>query len=727
MTQHVVKNAHRTEKRKFNKVLNNDLLKYIAELVTNSDDSYSRLEKAGKIESDQISPIYIHIINTRSKRELIVVDNAEGMSDIDLHDKFKLYGEDTSGGNVRGLFGQGASDVLFNASLHGKPAEIISFKENDLYMCKFKWNKGRDKIISPQRSQRSKSDQRNIRSTFNIKRNGTIVKLGLPDQVAITRNLSTAIKNFYMLRFILNKPNREVALIYKTGNKNDKEILSYKFPAIDESNLLYEEELDLTTEGFEMSGHIKLVRKASEQEDLKILCFDDKRSVYDNSLFEYENYPGSSQIHGTLELRGASEYIRHKMNQERPEEVVTESRDGFNKHHRFYKEVLNKRVDPIIQGVLNQISKETPDKSVELNKQKEWSDALKEINKYIEEEIEEEIGAVNKGTSPPSDGLRFITTNVNITGGKKYSTKLLINLEMLPPDTKIKLKSQSKNVEFTPSKIVVSKDDKVNGDLAVKAVSILGLTVDSDDVIEATSDNGYTAKLFIKVINKEIYYPNYGFEFKPKSLTVKPHTEHTAKLFINTEKLTIGSSIQFTAIGQNVQLYGNEFTIRAENIIGSNIARINIKFLARDSEDEEKIVATSGSTKAELGINITSKEENDGGGGLISGVRIKSDDSFWQTFYNRKTGEIFINSDNVTNKLHLGEIKTENYKPSKDARKYLAELCSNEAAKQLIRLKVEGNSSKLRDNDYEALLDEIQREKNNLINIFIKFLRSYII
>ena len=85
----------------------------IVELVTNSDDSYRRLEDKnsqikGKIE------IYINRKKGGICEELIVKDFAEGMTKEELEDALEFAGETSGfskGKTVRGLFGRGLKET----------------------------------------------------------------------------------------------------------------------------------------------------------------------------------------------------------------------------------------------------------------------------------------------------------------------------------------------------------------------------------------------------------------------------------------------------------------------------------------------------------------------------------------------------------------------------------------------------------------------------------------
>ena len=416
----VIHTAERTERRRFNKVLNNDLRKYIAEIVTNADDSYKRLVDDDKLDADKVVPIRITI--NKTKKVVVIVDNAEGMNLEELEENFSEYGADTSGGaqgkRVRGLFGQGATDVLLNAAQHGKVAEICSFKDGVYYTCKFKWNAGEEKKGIPQQPKTSQAQMRQIRSHYNIPENGTVIRFGIHEDIRIPRDIIEEIRTFYMLRFILADDKRNVLIrVISSTNTGEEKRINYNFPEIKESETLSDEDISFKYESDQVGGHLTIYRineaNSRNSGELKILVYDDEHNVYDNTLFGYDKAPGAESLHGYLELVGTSKIIRRKLNQRNaegklsPEEILTETRDGFSRHHEFYKSLFNS-IEPQLREVLKKLEAINKDKSVSLDTQKDWNDAFKEINKYFEDGI----NAVNERI-PVTKALETVAAGVN--------------------------------------------------------------------------------------------------------------------------------------------------------------------------------------------------------------------------------------------------------------------------------------------------------------------------
>ena len=109
MTEIAVQIASRFIKRQFSDAVGKSLLKTLTEPITNSDDSYRKVVESGQHEGREVFPITIFVDKT--KRVVRIVDQAQGMTAIELEDKFNEYGAAKSaayeGYSSRGIFGQG--------------------------------------------------------------------------------------------------------------------------------------------------------------------------------------------------------------------------------------------------------------------------------------------------------------------------------------------------------------------------------------------------------------------------------------------------------------------------------------------------------------------------------------------------------------------------------------------------------------------------------------------
>lgn len=722
----IVTTNKRHIKRKMNDALGNDLVKILTELITNSDDSYRRLNKDdGLIEKySSKNPIYVNFF--KSERSVEIIDNAEGMYEDDLVANFKDYGADKSGRSVghktRGLFGQGASDVLFTQG----DGEIISIKNDQICGIKFYWKNDERTICTIDNLSISK-----IRKEYKIPKNGSVVKFTLNEKVPSTNNLANKLSQFYMLRFVMNDRGRNIILKQFAGKKTPKEDrLNYEFPPISNEDEIYKSDILFEYEGSKIPAKLTIhkINKKSEKIDkygeLKILIYDDEKNVYDNTFFNLgESYPGTEHLFGYLELNHTADIIREKLNLDTPEEILTDSRDGLNKKHNFYKE-LSKKIEPLIQEEADKIYKKDKG-SISSDNFKEHKKMFKEINEYLYKELDETNNSgTDPGDNPPPDGFGFIRDRIKITLGKKYGLKLLVNPLVISSGIEIFFENSSiENVSVKPESILVDYENGTNTTILYNIV-IEGLKITDDDCYLTAKINGsdIEKKIFISVINEEIYYPNYGMEFKPDYIRAIFDQSTKAHLYVDTNKYPVGSEIKLSSTNKHIILNESSIVLSETNAIFENISRVDVEFISKNPNISGKIIANCENHSVVADIEIVeSIERSAGKSGLISGWDITdSPEADFQKYFHPKNGKIIINSGNLINKYYFGEnVNEKKIQSNAICQKYLAELISDEVAKFMVKKKIE--KGQLGDR-YEEATDEHQKYKNKLAAIVYKII-----
>ena len=108
-----------------------DVIRALVELITNSDDSYNRLEARGNEVDGRI------IVDVQRRRQsesvLTVRDFGEGMDGLLLDKALGVYADETSGYEfgepVRGLFGRGVKDAILGLG-EGAVTGIVDNQEH---------------------------------------------------------------------------------------------------------------------------------------------------------------------------------------------------------------------------------------------------------------------------------------------------------------------------------------------------------------------------------------------------------------------------------------------------------------------------------------------------------------------------------------------------------------------------------------------------------------------
>ncbi|GAI15931.1 unnamed protein product, partial [marine sediment metagenome] len=187
----------------------------VVELVTNSDDSYRRLEQENTSATGNIS-ISISRLKGGLVRNLVVRDNAEGMDRLNLEKAIK-FAEPASGikegKTVRGCFGRGLKEAIISLG-RGRVDTIRNNRHDSVEVW---WDKGTNEgqyhlLEHPIEA----TDE--IRKKMGIPTgNGTVVtidvdnpKIKCPDYQTFNYQLSC----HYALRDINSSANRNVILVF---------------------------------------------------------------------------------------------------------------------------------------------------------------------------------------------------------------------------------------------------------------------------------------------------------------------------------------------------------------------------------------------------------------------------------------------------------------------------------------------------------------------------------
>src|SRR3989338_6265303 len=307
MSEHFIKYSRRHSARKHSKALR-DIYKIFTELITNSDESYNRLKKAGH-ESTHSKSIKIYI--DRKTRIVKIVDCAEGMDLIDIDNNFEKYGAIKNGKLYTSEFYYKDDDQTYNSRIL-----------KDLELEK-------------------------LRNKYDIPENGTVIQFKLPEKINLPQfqNLFSGLTSSYMLRFVNSNPDRQITLIETENNgKRIQKQIKYSFTEKvypkNVSKVLPEKRLYFKYENFKPVETEVVLYKTDF--DLKqeigndatgLLVFDahHDNSVYDLDFFGFENSPGANNVFGYIKLTNVREIIDQKLAETIPEEILTDTRDGFCK------------------------------------------------------------------------------------------------------------------------------------------------------------------------------------------------------------------------------------------------------------------------------------------------------------------------------------------------------------------------------------------------------------
>lgn len=710
-----VATARRKILRDIKNPLANDFVKYLAEIVLNADDSYKRIE--ANEPSSTLKTIDIKL--NREKREVVVIDRAEGMSAEDLDRIFTVYGADHAKGDafhhVRGLFGQGASDVLFASATSKQKAKIESIKDGQFARCTFIFKD--EKFV---KTQQPKVRLQTIRDKYGIEKNGTAVIFDIPQVVRIPKwpQLIKKIETFYMFRYLLNDPYRRIT-IHEGNKKHTLNAEAYLFNP--KRAIIKAKPFAFHHESHHIEGTLTLYDNPKKDEDeTHVIIKDERNAVYDNTLFNLEDYPGANRISGEMTIHGLYQILREKLEDlENPMQILTDSRDGFDRRIDFTKTFF-KAVKPIVEKAIKQNNERRHAQTVSLSDVKKFVSALKRINDYYEDRLARRIGALTPGIEPPAKGIAFARETIEITEGKTYALQVFINANnIVGPQTTVTFEAESEPYfALSPKSIEVDKAQADEQGLIIKQVRLEASQATEDPITINASMDDLTANAFVNVVEEEVLYPEYGFEFIPSHYRFTPSKHHTLKLYIdlNTFKEATTVSVNFSSKQELLDDY-REIPLKQATQYHGNTALLKIPFQTDKDAIHYTVTANAldRTTKARIRVEKP-KPKDSGRGGFLSRVELAFEpESTWQTSFNQDDGTLYINAEHVINRTVLGDLRMQDAKKPKFTTRqntYLFELLAHEAAKRFVFEDTRG-----KDPTPEKVHDTIQQEKTALYRV----------
>lgn len=670
MAEHSIKYSRRHSSRKHSKALR-DVYKIFTELITNSDESYNRLKKLGK-ESSYPKTIKIYV--DRKTRIIKIVDRAEGMDLEDIDSNFEKYGAIKSGSaknhRGRGLYGQGLTDVLFlNPAFQ---SNLYSIKNDKLYTSEF-YYKNDDQIYSSEKLGSRELDK--VRKKYDIPENGTVIEFKLHEKTNLPQfqNLFTGLTNAYMLRFINSNPDREIVLVEAENNrKTVSKQIRYDFVEKEypkKVSKVLDRKLYFKYENFNpVEVEITLYKTDFNlKQDIGIdatglLVFDTYHdsSVYDLDFFGFENSPGANSIFGYIKLTNVREIIDQKLDDEIPEEILTDTRDGFDKSHKFYKH-FSTEIKDILTPVFNDLKDSEKDDSTESEEtKKRHQEVFNKLNKIYKELVGEKSGGNFDDTnSGKIRNLEFARNQIKITADKQYGLQLRINVNDFPDRAKVLMNCNEPRISFLPAVVPILKGEVDQYGVMTKYIRIRCAVPNIVGTITATCEDAVTSCV-ISVLQTDLIYPKNGIEFNPDEFNAITNKKSKLHLFVDLEKVKVGEIINLNSENPHILLLDKRVKVPSEKISGSNNTLIPIRFFGNQNGETGYIFARSKEYECRVKVYVNDKREVKPRGkdeGLFRGWKfgtMPEQTQMGRAQFGEDAGLIIINKNNPINKVYFG-------------------------------------------------------------------------
>jgi hypothetical protein len=322
--------------------------KALVELITNSDESYTRMERAG---SPATGLIRISYERHQAGALLVVSDQAEGMS-FERATSILTYGGAHSPlargeGNGRGYFGRGLKQAIYGLghgwieTIHGGKYSRIDLFRGDTGGYLYD-DGGGDREAEPRAYDR-----------LGISENGTRVSIVVENShvhISLFRTLVSAVRNNIYLRDVLAR--RDVELLNVQQGKvieRSGRVIFEEPPALlllgpdHPGSFVYDEGEYAFTITLKRALDTELTLRGDERTNGLVVLSG--MAALDCQLFEYENQVGTEYLFGTVRCPALIDQLGKGV------AVISDERDGLNQKNPFvaaFSRAVSRMIAPYV-------------------------------------------------------------------------------------------------------------------------------------------------------------------------------------------------------------------------------------------------------------------------------------------------------------------------------------------------------------------------------------------
>ena len=475
--------ADRVALQQADQAIRKDVLRALVEIITNSNDSYSRLEDSDKPASGEI---IIDVWRKHKNSVIRVRDFAEGLDDARMDKVVGTYGEATSGLkedlHVRGMWGRGLKDAIFGLGY----GYVNSIRKDTLYRSSLLLKDGVPTFELDEPTPATEE----LREKYGIPEgNGTVIEIILSrEDIKMPRfeNLRNYLQRHFELRTIMANQSRLIILRNLAGadKVKDEYVLSYKPP---KGEKILDEQFEI--EGYPASAHLQLLRsniqlstrgEEGDYADAGLLVVS-QGTVISLTMLKFENDPYASFFYGSLEC----DYLHDLLKNDEP--VLTATRDGINWSLPFakaLKQSVESRIEPLVQ-----VEREhaIQDEQIKLDKQlrRKLDKTVRELNVIASSELSERRTTSDGKPEPPPSGLEFASVRMFVQTGQQVTLTLRAHLsEKIHNGATVFVVSNNPEVDVLTPKIQVNAL-KEHSEIGIAKIQVEGKQVGNEGIVTA--------------------------------------------------------------------------------------------------------------------------------------------------------------------------------------------------------------------------------------------------
>ena len=589
--------ADRVAIQQADQAIRKDVMRALVEIITNANDSYSRLEDADISASGEM---VIDVLRKHINSKIIVRDFAEGMTDSRMDKVVGTYGEATSGikedKHVRGMWGRGLKDSIFGLGY----GYVRSFKGANFYSCSLLVKKGIPTfdLDDPIRA------TVDLREKYQIAQgNGALIEIIVSRtdvKMPQFNNLRNYLQRHFELRPIMSNPKRKIILreLANDGSIKQQHVLSYVAPKGEE---VLNERLKIP--GFPATVKLNMFRSAiqlstrGEEGDYADggLLVISHATVISLTMLKFENDPYAGYFYGTMQC----DYLHDLLKNDEP--VLTATRDGINWTHPFAKAlkyVVETELEPLINAEREHAIHDEQTKLDKKLRQK-LDRALHELNTIAVSELRDSRdGEQRKQIELPESGIGFFPEKLYVQTGQTAMLTLRVALKENEKtnSTASVISNNSEVMILTPQAVL--KSHKTDSSILEARVRVEGRQVGGEATITAYLGKN-RAQAIVQVHSKKETIPSppmRGSNALFTDIRFDDRTDPRQRVYFDR----VNSSIVIATAAPSVKIYLDEnnrldTTVQGQVLLAELITEAVCREIAREGVEKGRFLILEGS------------------------------------------------------------------------------------------------------------------------------------
>lgn len=713
------------------RAMKGDVVRGVVELITNSDDSYGRLEeKGGKTESI----IKLSVERKRKNSIIKVLDYAEGMTLNEMLTKLKRVGGKTSGffeakvpRLVRGAHGRGAKECVVFGTLQFESIKDGRYSNIELRKpCTFIPIAERDATAVD-------------RFELEIPKNGTLVTLCVEKRfkVPIYKSFFSNLPRYYSLRDIVS--NRKLILV--NANTEKENILFYKEP---QGKMVFDEEITVPDYPQDVAHAHVVIKRADNR-----IPIDSKSSYWEGGFIVKSNHAihGITSLSHDIENNHYFEYYfgritcpyidelfyeyeeceknKQSHTSNNPVRIMDPLRDeGLFSEHPFTK-ALYSEIAKHVRNILKKHEEEVGHRSREVENEqtkKRHQKLGRAVGKFFKEEVEDLESYEDENylgnADIPAGGMRIVPEGLKVPINKTKKVYIYVKPIAQQEDKHVLISVESDSIKVNSD--IVRLIDRGDG-ILTNSVSFTGIQVANDIKVKLVWNN-VVKFISVSVVIQEQQPPSLTeFQFEKQNYTVKEGKEKKLTIVAQWPEFIHGK------VTLKINMAHNEYCELAHDTIALDYDRTSSeKYGKKFATGVVKVKGIKAGGHVTISAILQNKE-------ITAKIRVAPQEKFGQPFEIKLVDEeelgteqraflmgniMKINGRHKVMQRYLGpREKWDDTQNSMHVRLLIAELVADTVVRRILESRSQKNSSEYNDMDVTRFYKEHRQYTEKFLEI----------